>query len=161
MYDKQRKLKIVFIRVNWLLIVFSPVLLSICSLLCDPNPDDPLVPDIAHIYKSDRQKWVWKQNNLKDGNKTSISQLFFKNVTVFNLFRYNKLAREWTQRYAMWRTGVSATMMHLWILQNVPVLFQLLIHTGYSWGILYAWSTFSTQTWISCFYFFSFFSSWN
>uniref|UniRef100_A0AAZ1Y2Q6 E2 ubiquitin-conjugating enzyme n=1 Tax=Oreochromis aureus TaxID=47969 RepID=A0AAZ1Y2Q6_OREAU len=48
----------------------SQILLSICSLLCDPNPDDPLVPDIAHIYKSDRQK-------------------------------YNKIAREWTQRYAM------------------------------------------------------------
>uniref|UniRef100_A0ABA3IEZ4 Ubiquitin-conjugating enzyme E2D 1a n=1 Tax=Gadus morhua TaxID=8049 RepID=A0ABA3IEZ4_GADMO len=32
----------------------SKVLLSICSLLCDPNPDDPLVPDIAHIYKSDK-----------------------------------------------------------------------------------------------------------
>lgn len=24
-----------------------PVLLSICSMLTDPNPDDPLVPDIA------------------------------------------------------------------------------------------------------------------
>uniref|UniRef100_A0A8D3D9F7 E2 ubiquitin-conjugating enzyme n=1 Tax=Scophthalmus maximus TaxID=52904 RepID=A0A8D3D9F7_SCOMX len=48
----------------------SKVLLSICSLLCDPNPDDPLVPDIAHTYKSDRQK-------------------------------YNKLAREWTNKYAM------------------------------------------------------------
>lgn len=35
--------------------IFS-VLLSICSLLCDPNPDDPLVPDIAHIYKSDKDK---------------------------------------------------------------------------------------------------------
>uniref|UniRef100_A0AAR2KDW9 E2 ubiquitin-conjugating enzyme n=1 Tax=Pygocentrus nattereri TaxID=42514 RepID=A0AAR2KDW9_PYGNA len=48
----------------------SKVLLSICSLLCDPNPDDPLVPDIAHIYKSDKDK-------------------------------YNRLAREWTQKYAM------------------------------------------------------------
>lgn len=37
--------------------VFSAaVLLSICSLLCDPNPDDPLVPDIAHIYKTDREQ---------------------------------------------------------------------------------------------------------
>ncbi|KAG7325548.1 hypothetical protein KOW79_011864 [Hemibagrus wyckioides] len=35
----------------------SKVLLSICSLLCDPNPDDPLVPDIAHIYKSDKEKY--------------------------------------------------------------------------------------------------------
>ncbi|XP_049320039.1 ubiquitin-conjugating enzyme E2 D1a isoform X1 [Astyanax mexicanus] len=48
----------------------SKVLLSICSLLCDPNPDDPLVPDIAHTYKSDKDK-------------------------------YNRLAREWTQKYAM------------------------------------------------------------
>ncbi|XP_062034370.1 ubiquitin-conjugating enzyme E2 D4 isoform X2 [Lepus europaeus] len=46
------------------------VLLSICSLLCDPNPDDPLVPEIAHTYKADREK-------------------------------YNRLAREWTQKYAL------------------------------------------------------------
>lgn len=49
----------------------SKVLLSICSLLCDPNPDDPLVPEIAHTYKADRE-------------------------------RYNKSAREWTHKYAMW-----------------------------------------------------------
>ena len=35
----------------------STVLLSICSLLCDPNPDDPFVPDIAHIYKTDRGRY--------------------------------------------------------------------------------------------------------
>ncbi|XP_010623250.1 ubiquitin-conjugating enzyme E2 D4 isoform X2 [Fukomys damarensis] len=35
----------------------SKVLLSICSLLCDPNPDDPLVPEIAHTYKADREKY--------------------------------------------------------------------------------------------------------
>ncbi|MBN3275441.1 UB2D2 enzyme, partial [Polyodon spathula] len=46
------------------------ILLSICSLLCDPNPDDPLVPEIARIYKTDREK-------------------------------YNRLAREWTEKYAM------------------------------------------------------------
>ncbi len=28
----------------------SKVLLSICSLLTDPNPDDPLVPNIADLY---------------------------------------------------------------------------------------------------------------
>ena len=32
----------------------SKVLLSICSLLTDPNPDDPLVPDIALQYKKNR-----------------------------------------------------------------------------------------------------------
>ncbi|XP_041363244.1 ubiquitin-conjugating enzyme E2-17 kDa-like [Gigantopelta aegis] len=45
------------------------VLLSIASLLTDPNPDDPLVPEIAKIYKQDREK-------------------------------YNKLAAEWTRKYA-------------------------------------------------------------
>lgn len=33
------------------------VLLSITSLLDDPNPDNPLVPEIAHIYKTDRQRY--------------------------------------------------------------------------------------------------------
>uniref|UniRef100_A0AAX7UQV2 E2 ubiquitin-conjugating enzyme n=1 Tax=Astatotilapia calliptera TaxID=8154 RepID=A0AAX7UQV2_ASTCA len=51
-------------------LTISKVLLSICSLLCDPNPDDPLVPEIARIYKTDSQK-------------------------------YNKLAQEWTVKYAM------------------------------------------------------------
>nr|XP_058917333.1 ubiquitin-conjugating enzyme E2 D2 isoform X7 [Kogia breviceps] len=36
-------------------LTISKVLLSICSLLCDPNPDDPLVPEIARIYKTDRE----------------------------------------------------------------------------------------------------------
>jgi len=30
----------------------SKVLLSICSLLAEPNPDDPLVNDIANIYRN-------------------------------------------------------------------------------------------------------------
>ena len=34
-----------------------PVLLSICSMLTDPNPDDPLVPEIAHVYKTDRARY--------------------------------------------------------------------------------------------------------
>jgi ubiquitin-conjugating enzyme E2 D/E len=33
------------------------VLLSISSLLTDANPDDPLVPEIAQIYKNDRAKF--------------------------------------------------------------------------------------------------------
>lgn len=93
----------------------SKVLLSICSLLCDPNPDDPLVPDIAHIYKTDKQK-------------------------------YNKAAKDWTQKYAMWGAGLSATMTHPWTPQIMTVLFQLLIHTGSCWGVLLAWGTFSTWT---------------
>ncbi|KAK8557187.1 hypothetical protein V6N13_013463 [Hibiscus sabdariffa] len=38
-------------------LTISKVLLSICSLLTDPNPDDPLVPEIAHMYKIDQSKY--------------------------------------------------------------------------------------------------------
>jgi len=41
----------------YFLYFFFLVLLSICSLLCDPNPDDPLVPDIARIYKTDKPRY--------------------------------------------------------------------------------------------------------
>ncbi|CAK7323478.1 unnamed protein product [Dovyalis caffra] len=54
-------------------LTISKVLLSICSLLTDPNPDDPLVPEIAHMYKTDRAKYEatarsWTQK-LKFGKK--------------------------------------------------------------------------------------------
>ena len=38
-------------------LTISRVLLSICSLLCEPNPDDPLVPAIAQVYKNDRERY--------------------------------------------------------------------------------------------------------
>lgn len=37
-------------------LTISKVLLSICSLLTDANPDDPLVPEIAQIYRTDRAR---------------------------------------------------------------------------------------------------------
>merc|ERR1712224_229041 len=46
-------------------LTISKVLLSISALLTDPNPDDPLAPEIAKVYLKDRQqhdctarKWV-------------------------------------------------------------------------------------------------------
>ena len=42
-------------------LTISKILLSICSLLSDPNPNDPLVPDIANILK----------NNIELYNKTA------------------------------------------------------------------------------------------
>lgn len=33
------------------------VLLSINALMTDPNPDDPLMPEIAKLYKTDRAKY--------------------------------------------------------------------------------------------------------
>jgi ubiquitin-conjugating enzyme E2 D/E len=47
----------------------TKVLLSICSLLSDPNPDDPLAPEIANIYKTNKEE-------------------------------FNKIAREYTVKYA-------------------------------------------------------------
>ncbi|RWV94959.1 hypothetical protein GW17_00042456 [Ensete ventricosum] len=38
-------------------LTLSKVLLSICSLLTDPNPDDPLVPEIAHMYKTQSSRY--------------------------------------------------------------------------------------------------------
>lgn len=38
-------------------LTISKVLLSISSLLTDPNPDDPLVSEIAKIYKTDLAKY--------------------------------------------------------------------------------------------------------
>jgi len=38
-------------------LTISKVLLSICSLMADPNPEDPLVPDIARIFKNEKKKY--------------------------------------------------------------------------------------------------------
>jgi len=45
------------------------VLLSVASLLADPNPHDPLMPDIAQKYLKNRKE-------------------------------HDKMAKDWTQRYA-------------------------------------------------------------
>lgn len=39
-------------------LTISKVLLSICSLMDDQNPDDPLMIDIANLYKNDREKFI-------------------------------------------------------------------------------------------------------
>ena len=35
-------------------LTISKLLLSLCSLLCEPNPEDPLAPDIAELLVRDR-----------------------------------------------------------------------------------------------------------
>ena len=53
---------------NWSpALTISKVLLCICSLLDDPNPDDPLVPDIAELFKSDREAY-----NVKARDRTMV-----------------------------------------------------------------------------------------
>ena len=38
-------------------LTITKVLLSICSLLTDPNPEDPLMPDIANLYRTDKTEY--------------------------------------------------------------------------------------------------------
>ena len=38
-------------------LTISKTLLSICSLLTDAEPNDPLVPEIAHLYKINRAEF--------------------------------------------------------------------------------------------------------
>ena len=53
---------------NWSpALTISKVLISICSLLDDPNPDDPLVPDIAELFKNDREAY-----NVKARDRTMV-----------------------------------------------------------------------------------------
>lgn len=53
---------------NWSpALTISKVLLCICSLLDDPNPDDPLVPDIAELFKNDREAY-----NVKARDRTMV-----------------------------------------------------------------------------------------
>uniref|UniRef100_A0A1I8F3Y4 UBIQUITIN_CONJUGAT_2 domain-containing protein n=1 Tax=Macrostomum lignano TaxID=282301 RepID=A0A1I8F3Y4_9PLAT len=39
-------------------LTINKVLLSLTSLLSEPNPDDPLVSDIGKLYKSDNKEFV-------------------------------------------------------------------------------------------------------
>ena len=38
-------------------LTITKVLLSICSLLTDPNPDDPLDQSLAKLYKQDKDEY--------------------------------------------------------------------------------------------------------
>ena len=39
-------------------LTISKILLSICSLMDDQNPNDPLMPDIADIYLKDKNQFI-------------------------------------------------------------------------------------------------------
>jgi len=44
-------------------LTISKILLSICSLLSDPNPNDPLVPEIAELYKNNKEVYIQTAKN--------------------------------------------------------------------------------------------------
>jgi ubiquitin-conjugating enzyme E2 D/E len=69
--------------------IFPSVLLSICSMLTDPNPDDPLVPDIAHLYKTDTIRYEatareWTRKCVSILNEKRIKS----NLTIPHFIRY-------------------------------------------------------------------------
>jgi len=41
-------------------LTIEKVLISLVTLLDDPNPKDPLVPEIARLYVNDRSKYIEK-----------------------------------------------------------------------------------------------------
>ena len=101
----------------------AQVLLSICSLLTDPNPDDPLVPEIAHmcalspacshgmedLVASTVQQWLLPagmplQRSACSGRRRSV--LIHEPCKCMRRYktdkkRYDDTARQWTNKYAM------------------------------------------------------------
>ena len=81
-------------------LTISKVLLSISSLLTDPNPDDPLVPEIAHVSKVTHENSNQRLTHdakicLSDFLPLSSSQLFKSNRD-----QYVRNAIEFTRKYA-------------------------------------------------------------
>tara|TARA_Y100000994_G_C15571441_1_gene392621 strand:- start:58 stop:552 length:495 start_codon:yes stop_codon:yes gene_type:complete len=64
----------------------SKVLLSICSLMTDPNPEDPLVCSIAHLFKNNREKHdeTALEYTMKYASDT-LTNSFCGNITIDNI----------------------------------------------------------------------------
>lgn len=72
-------------------LTISKVLLSICSLLTDPNPNDPLSPDVASIYKEDKLKydktardWTMKYANPAETNNSGSKGVRIAQVPTYD-----------------------------------------------------------------------------
>lgn len=62
------------------ILTISKVLLSICSLLTDPNPKDPYEPEIARIYM--RNKGIYESNARQWTNKYANGMIPNANVVI-------------------------------------------------------------------------------
>jgi len=70
---------------NWSpVLTTQKILLSICSLLTDPNADDPLVSEVARVYKTNREQFdrtarEWTAKHAKGkSNKTKMDNILKK-----------------------------------------------------------------------------------
>ena len=56
-------------------LTIGKVLLSICSLLAEPNPDDPLNLDAADLFLNDKELFKSKvQNLIKNQNRDRLKK---------------------------------------------------------------------------------------
>ena len=104
------------------------MLLSICSLLTDPNPDDPLVPEIAHIYKTDRCGCfarVFRPEGLRKAGPAHARDTRSLTPPARRSSRYTETAREWTQKFAVRRLRCDEShrcgKRALWLAAALPV----------------------------------------
>jgi ubiquitin-conjugating enzyme E2 D/E len=65
--NKSGDICIDFLRDQWTsTLTIRTSLLSICSILGDPNIDDPLVPEIANLYKRDKDLYIKRAKEWTD-----------------------------------------------------------------------------------------------
>lgn len=126
--------------------LMAQVLLSICSLLTDPNPDDPLVPEIAQTYKSDRAKYEttarsWTQKYAMSWsilfNRCLVSIIFLLLMAIIIIVEKrtrtltSKISSKFINYYKCWKAwiGCCIGLMFLYLINwNVYKLLALCIH---------------------------------
>lgn len=54
-------------------------------MLTDPNPDDPLVPEIAHLYKTDRSRY---EATAREWTRKLVTPGFTLDVPLTDISRY-------------------------------------------------------------------------
>eukprot|EP01084_Bolivina_argentea_P016551 30953_1 len=97
------------LRDNWSpALTISKCLLSIMSLLTDPNPDDPLVPNIAKLYKTNRKLHDYYANQW--ANKYAEAELQYStdypNKLKQKEMEKNRKAQEMELRYEILKDGL-------------------------------------------------------